>query len=352
MNSNKLKYEQALKWVIRLETDREAAERGFLAWLIEDDENPDAFSRALAQWRRLNASLRTLAPKGEPADPDLLRRIRLPVPKVHADEEPAQPEQPTTVAAFMARAGQAVRVFAPPIMAAALLMAAVAMYSFRNVEYSTAVGETRTVDLGGNSTVELNTDSVVHVPRWTTSRTVYLKKGEAYFKVVHDDERPFNVFAGNTVVHSIGTEFGVRVYNHRHVMVTVAEGVVALGDDAQGPRVKAGERVDIEAGVAHIDPQSVEAIENSHLWRQGEMDFTGENLATIAAEMNRYNSLQIEIAAPALGQLKLGGRFSTTKPEMFCERLKEAFGIQCRNIGGKITVYEKTSGRPVEGGHE
>jgi ferric-dicitrate binding protein FerR (iron transport regulator) len=42
-------------------------------------------------------------------------------------------------------------------------------------------------------------------------RDVYLE-GEAYFDVVHDEQRPFTVFAGNASAQDLGTQFTVRSY--------------------------------------------------------------------------------------------------------------------------------------------
>ena len=59
--------------------------------------------------------------------------------------------------------------------------------------YATAVGGHKTLTLGDGSEVELNTDTIVRMPKVAGQRQVILDKGEAYFQIKHDAENPFIV---------------------------------------------------------------------------------------------------------------------------------------------------------------
>ncbi len=76
--------------------------------------------------------------------------------------------------------------------------------------YSTGVGGHEIVLLADGTKLELNTDTVLHARLTAHERTITLDKGEAYFQVQHDAERPFAVLAGNRRITDLGTKFIVR----------------------------------------------------------------------------------------------------------------------------------------------
>src|SRR6185312_373332 len=101
---------------------------------------------------------------------------------------------------------------------------------FQTTQYRTGIGETRTLVFSDKSTVVLNTDTVLRTDISSSIREVYLLRGEALFKVVHNSTVPFRVHAGNTLVEDLGTEFTVR----RRVddtVVSVVSGLVQVSQD-------------------------------------------------------------------------------------------------------------------------
>jgi transmembrane sensor len=78
------------------------------------------------------------------------------------------------------------------------------------IEYSTAVGEQRTVSLADGSTALLNTDSRVQTQFSRHLRRITLIRGEALFSVSHDPSRPFEVHALQGVTTAVGTQFDVE----------------------------------------------------------------------------------------------------------------------------------------------
>ena len=61
----------------------------------------------------------------------------------------------------------------------------------------TTVGERRTVKLPDGSSVELNTASELAVRYTASARAIRLTRGEAYFTVASDPQRPFSVHAAD-----------------------------------------------------------------------------------------------------------------------------------------------------------
>jgi transmembrane sensor len=178
----------------------------------------------------------------------------------------------------------------------------------------------------------LNTDTEVTVQLTKLQRDIRLIRGEALFEVAHDKARPFVVAANDTLVRAVGTAFAVRLESTQ-LDVTVTDGVVEVaspakmaGSDPGTPpalhsetrRVAANERIVIaRAGAREV--QSIAPAEASRqlAWREGQVSFDGESLATAVAEINRHNRRQIVIDNPALAAMPVVGVFRATDLEGF-----------------------------------
>ncbi|MDQ6925553.1 MAG: FecR family protein, partial [Candidatus Eremiobacteraeota bacterium] len=107
----------------------------------------------------------------------------------------------------------------------------------------TGVGERQVLHLADGSQVVLGPTSTLDVPAGYggAMRRVRLT-GEGYFRAVHDVQRPFEVAAGDAIVHDLGTAFVVRAPEgaaRRMVDVSVTDGAVQLravaDSTARGP---------------------------------------------------------------------------------------------------------------------
>ncbi len=96
---------------------------------------------------------------------------------------------------------------------------------------TTPRGKSIKILLDDSTEVWLNAESRLTYPsRFTDStRTVHLK-GEAYFKVAHNPQRPFIVKHHTTTTRALGTEFNVRAYADDIKHVTLIEGKVLVKD--------------------------------------------------------------------------------------------------------------------------
>src|SRR5262249_31403373 len=72
-------------------------------------------------------------------------------------------------------------------------------------EFSTAIGEQRTVALPDGSVMYLNAQSTAEQKFAKNGRDITLSEGEALFQVARDPQRPFRVHTRDAVVQAIGT---------------------------------------------------------------------------------------------------------------------------------------------------
>jgi ferric-dicitrate binding protein FerR (iron transport regulator) len=79
----------------------------------------------------------------------------------------------------------------------------------RSGEYSTDMGEHRSIALTDGSTVVMTAQSHMRVRFSARGRDIELLQGEALFSVAPDGKRPFRVHAGQTILETVGTGFSV-----------------------------------------------------------------------------------------------------------------------------------------------
>jgi transmembrane sensor len=229
--------------------------------------------------------------------------------------------------------------------------------------YSTAIGEERSFSLADGSVVHLSPVSRLRVNFSAASREIQLDQGEAVFKVEHDPTRPFRVHAGGALIEDVGTEF--HVYRRpTSTVVSVLEGAVEISGEStpSGPpvtfepsisggitsarqaaksptrraRVAAGEEARIAADGQILQRTAVPA-EELNGWLQPRLIFSGDTLAEIAEDFNRYNrDPQIQIEGDVLRAKRFSGSFDAHDPQSLVDYLQQS-------VGGGISV--ERSGR-------
>jgi transmembrane sensor len=196
---------------------------------------------------------------------------------------------------------------------------------FTEPVYRTAVGERSLANLDDGSSVQIDADSEVATRFDGTMRRVVLKRGQAFFAVRHDAERPFVVDAGNGLtVTALGTRFDVLRLGNK-VRISLLEGSVAIRrDDVLLTTLKPGEVVDVgRTGSAVPIGRS---IDDALGWRTGRLSFRDTPLEQAIAEMNRYARHPIEPGARTNAQELISGEFSTDDPDGFADAVKALLG--------------------------
>ena len=180
--ATKPRRDAAIDWLSRIKagtmtrSDRDA----FDAWLEADEANRAAFEKAFALWRDLKGVLIPAAavPSRRPAT-DVWRRSRSSrrvVPRSTSGRD----------LAILWRA-----------------------------DFSTGVGELKTVTLEDGSRIELNADTAIAKHYSGGRRRLTLLKGEAWFTVACDPLRPFVVEAAGGTMTALGTSFDIAMKRRR-----------------------------------------------------------------------------------------------------------------------------------------
>lgn len=290
---------EAASWVARLhgpDRDRDM-ERGFKRWLAEDPAHARVFELATEVWQETADLPGELPPRAGKSLSRTARRSR----------------RSLLLAAS----------FLPVAIATAVLV-----YRHTNHALATLVGEQRTMTLQDGTRLELNTDTELLVRYDDHVREVILKKGEAWFDVAKQPQRPFLVTAGDQAIRALGTTFVVR-QDDAATVITLLDGQVevisaqgrASRQPSQSQLLKPGQRLRI-ARESILQAPVVPVVDTPPLdkvtaWQRGQVVFEDTPLVEAAAEFNRYSEIKIRLASEDLAGIRVGGTFRVGDIESF-----------------------------------
>ena len=227
--------------------------------------------------------------------------------------------------------------------------------------YQTAHAEQRSWRMPDGSTVHLNSSSEIRVRFDGRERRIELVRGQALFQVAKDAQRPFWVYAGDTAVRAVGTEFDVYRQPGR-TLISVLEGRVAvwrLPDDVFEHARRALD-IDVSDGLrqliaqldadqqAMISGRSAEisqrggTVRKTVAWLQRQVVFDHDPLGSAIEEFNRYAERRIRVDGAELRATQISGIFSAYDAESFLRFLERQPEIRVERGTEEIVVSATT----------
>lgn len=199
----------------------------------------------------------------------------------------------------------------------------------------------RDVVLTDGSRVYLNRQTKIRVQYGQQQRQLWLEQGEVYLSVAANKAKPFTLYAGESQVRVVGTEFDVR-FDGASVAVAVRKGIVAMmGRPHTTPvLLHAGDlaRQEPTAGELQRGRRSLEEIGD---WRQGQLLFRNRPLGDLAAELNRYRSGHISLASPDLAEMPVSGTLDLADPDAFLTALPLLLNVSVvRDANGNALIIK------------
>lgn len=176
-------------------------------------------------------------------------------------------------------------------------------------EISTGAGEKANIQLGDGTEVALSAETELSFPESfrNNSREVTLK-GQAFFDVIPDENRPFIIHTRNGVIKVLGTSFDVRSYrDDSQVNVMVTEGVVEISH-SEVPQnklvINRGYRGSISLSDNSLSVEWVEDHEQYTGWLKGRLIFKEQPLEQVFRQIERWYDVQISVSPEDRGILK------------------------------------------------
>jgi transmembrane sensor len=230
------------------------------------------------------------------------------------------------------------------LAAALLLVVALPQQQSREAEYSTRVGERRSVHLGDGSELDLNTATTLRTAIDSSRRRVVLVRGEALFHVAKNPALPFEVLMGQQRVRVLGTVFDV-LRTDSQLRVTVAEGRVLFSKATPGKRVLllSGDqlvyRPDAGTRISHVPAGTVSA------WRNGYLVYENATLADITDDLNRYFKRKVIVGDGPTARQKFSGILRMDREEAVLNRLSHLLPIRTEYEHGNLVLLRSSAAK-------
>lgn len=229
--------------------------------------------------------------------------------------------------------------------------------------YVTRTGEQRSLALADGSSVMMNTGTQLLVEITDRQRSIRMERGEAYFSVRGDAERPFVVNLDGRNLTVLGTAFNVRktvdgfqlvvmdglvayhlenqpLSSHRNVPVAKNNGATSISTDEQW-LVKKGVAVefDLSRGLGRAyQPENIDRLTD---WRSGIIRFEETSLFDVILELNRYSAKKILIGDQSLAGLKVNALIRVSDINMALTVLSRGLPIEVNHQFDQILITKK-----------
>lgn len=220
------------------------------------------------------------------------------------------------------------------------------------VTRETYSGQRMEFNLPDGSHIVLNAGSKLTYPdKFRNGKRDISLEGEAFFKVVRDEQKPFTVHTGHMRTQVLGTSFNIQAYPHErtmHVSVLTGKVAVSLYKDSidatpqQQELLTVNEQVYFDRVTGAFEKQYVSAAPFV-AWTEGKLILRNASFQEIANTLERWYNVKMELH-PATSE---GCRFTANFGENTAlrdvlEMLRITNRIQYSIGANSVKLYEGT----------
>jgi transmembrane sensor len=216
--------------------------------------------------------------------------------------------------------------------------------------YITDVGQIQKQVLSDGSELTLGANSRVSVEFTRSQRKIVMERGEVFFEVSKDTNRPFVVAAGNGLVRAVGTVFNINKRD-QSVTVSVVEGIVEVSrqvaESGSNPAINhpvqleyAQQLVYDRAGAVWQAQQDEKILERATGWREGRLAYVNERLDAVLQDINRYSVRKLVLGDSALSELSYTGTVFSGNIDDWLRGLQQVFSIKVVETDKQILLLK------------
>lgn len=205
-------------------------------------------------------------------------------------------------------------------------------------EFVAAYGIRSTLELPDGSKVWLNSGSKLKYGEDFNQnhRTVYLT-GEAFFKVISNKAKPFDVVTEYFTVRAVGTEFNVFAYGSNEFETSLEKGSVQIFRSGKAGKetlleMKPGQRAIYDQGKVSISEDDVTRFS---AWRDGKLIFKNTLMQEAIPKLERWFNVDIELKDSELLKYRFTAIFRNETIQQAMEMLSFSSPIQCKIVPGE-----------------
>lgn len=203
-------------------------------------------------------------------------------------------------------------------------------------DYTTGVGERRSIALADGSHVTLDSGSAIAVDLFGARRRIRLLKGGALFTVAPDRAHPFTVEAAGGSATALGTAFAVRADDGRAEIV-VTQHRVAVAGKGRSEVVSEGQQA--RFGAAMLGPVEV-AADGATAWSNGRLVVVDRPLSEVLAEVARHRRGYLTVTGSAADQ-RVSGVYDLDHPLLAVENIQRSLSLRAFRLSDRIIILHR-----------
>ncbi len=204
------------------------------------------------------------------------------------------------------------------------------------------LADTVNVLLADQTSVKLNKNSKLTYPdKFKNDERKVKLKGEAYFEVTHNKEKPFIVETEIALIKVLGTSFNVKTYDTIN-KVTVQSGKVELSRlDSKGEKLilTKGETGVINSKTGDII-REINTIENeaSLYWLDKKLEFKKTELYVVVETLSKVFNVEIILANELIKFCPLDAPFENMSLDEILDVIKLSFNLEIEKNENQIIL--------------
>jgi transmembrane sensor len=294
-------------------------QRALTNWLAQSSDNKAYFDQLQRLWE--------ISPQAKAVEPQFDTESALARVKGQIRPEMAI-RKPRTTALFLRYAAAAAAI-------GAILMAVWWVHGPIGqpapVMVSAPANEIKATSLPDGSSVTLNRNSGLTLQSGYGEKERRMTlKGEAYFEVAPNAERPFVVQVEELEVRALGTAFNIDANTRaEQIAISVERGKISLAALGQNLELAEGEQAIFDrakGSLRKLDPQQQDP--NATAYKNRVFQFDATPLRDVVAVLNKAYGSKIELEGAPLANCLLTGRYNNPSLERMLELLTDSFSIK------------------------
>jgi len=161
---------------------------------------------------------------------------------------------------------------------------------------TTKKGEQFPLILADGTQVMLDAASSITFPvAFTGKKRMISIKGQAYFKVVHNEHQPFEVLVKGQTIRDVGTEFNINAYDDEGVVkTTLLEGSVKVAKAGESVILTPGQQSQVTDNNNAITVIKNADISSAVAWKNGLFQYNNASIQEVMRQISRWYNVDIE----------------------------------------------------------
>ena len=207
-------------------------------------------------------------------------------------------------------------------------------------EVSTLNGQELNIYLPDGTQVFLNASSSIRYPlTFAAKERLVTMEGEVYFKVKHNDAKPFKIQLHDQIIEDLGTEFNVNAYNDEpNIKTTLIRGSVKITRANNSVLLRPNQQAITGYNKSNIQVVYANNIDQIIAWKDGYFSFKDDSIEEIMKQMARWYNVKVVYKGKKIQKLFIAEVPRNVPISKFLKILESTGWIKFEVDGKTVTV--------------